>query len=1174
MKFTRKNYLELFRDGQAVVASGRNSNRHTSLVEAGEHAEQHAIEIGSPGEYEVRVNGGLYYVVKITNLVCDASLDPGSPPEAQAEFSLDATAYSGNENTNIQFNILRTIRTDQVCDVDWAVTNASVIPVSGTQRFQLGETTQGITVAAQPVDTNELGDVTLSNPVLISGPVSNPILGSPFTATFRVFDLDQPQDSFPRLAIMQIGGWGGTGVDSKPGGFDGRMARIAKHDLAVISPWRAWVSTGVTDPAPKKNTSTICPYIKTFNPNLIIYIYTVPTDASQGRLDNIEPWIFWGDTKADQERWWLYDGTGFIFPDDVKQAGGVFPDFQTNLSDGTTLDAAGLYAGEWLARANHANSGDAGDWATDGFGFRLEYGYDGVYQDIMRYEPRTSGDWDNDGTSDARDSVKGLAGKFNGDSRYHAEWSLLEPTFLHSGNYTKNPATLADYAQSIASGYQNFVNGVFMEALMGRTSSFESFAGWDGMMRYYKRAMTLNAAMDPQHTLFDNWETTGFSENDPNVWDVTHTLAGWGRYGLCSCLQDNGYYGYPTSGGYVDCNVLNEYDFDLGQPLTAPKYDGADPLISTSGSGYVADQLGVYWREYDNGLAAVNPKDNGDQTITLPSPGAGNQWDHLGAADFTEAVQDPDINDGAENVTTLTIKEREGQVIKRVKSWPINGWAMQGGYQIGDSPGQMTDEPKRTYNGEKDLHIYQSRHQSQVVAELARLQDYGANFPHCKLTPYVIPGEYSKTQNFSFTTHTRELINDPINGNLDWDLFNTTPVKVEADFNPTSLWKANESSVTPNNSLGESYPEAYHKMLHGFYQDGRIDFMHGMYHDVCPPVPQKVKINNGASGSNFDYEKDGSSTARTGDDANLPAGGGTLFRLGIQRFRDSYTALFGSERAYLENVTRYGFDYRNGNMTKFPLTDSEWFQSRDGGPFEGAESVLNLKATGTGYTNDGSGNPTPKEWFHRIALIKSSMKPDNLHPWGRAVLLTEVHLNDRVPETIDFDAHRLVGGMSALNGDMLGANRSKNVPSQPLDEFVFDWGDPINSNHPVDAMGVLNLTDATFVLRAADFTSGGANFHWIEFANVLWVVRTDWFSQGAGDNYGTGSTVNCELPDPGSGKKWIHPDLSAYTHPRSGLSTRNQAPTLNDGSDVLGGGSFGQIALLPAYTNMLRRVSV
>jgi len=188
MEFTRKNYLELFLDGHPVIADGRSSNRHSNLVEAGEHAEQYAEQIGLPGEYEVRIDGGLYYVIRVKELILDSSLDPVEPVEAQAVFTLDKTAYAGNELTNIQIFIDRSTRTDQELTVDWAVTNASVIPAAGTATFLVGESQVSIVVAAQEVDTNELGDVTLANPLYVSGPVSNPLLGSPQTATFSIFD--------------------------------------------------------------------------------------------------------------------------------------------------------------------------------------------------------------------------------------------------------------------------------------------------------------------------------------------------------------------------------------------------------------------------------------------------------------------------------------------------------------------------------------------------------------------------------------------------------------------------------------------------------------------------------------------------------------------------------------------------------------------------------------------------------------------------------------------------------------------------------------------------------------------------------------------------------------------------------------------------------------------------
>ncbi len=407
---------------------------------------------------------------------------------------------------------------------------------------------------------------------------------------------------FPHLAISAGSGWGSAFMDTLPGGFTGRMQRIARHDLAMIGPWRTWEYSGST--GPDKDRSDICAFIKSFNPNIIIYQYTIPTDASPGRLLSIEPFITWGENgpaggKADQEKWWLYDdGLGpRIFPTDVKFASGFFPDAQINLSDGTVADSAGLHGGEWMARAHYADSTDSGgDWITNGFGVKEAHDFDGVWQDILRHEPRTVGDWDNDGTQDARASVKGLAGKFNGDSKYHAEFDLLEPTLLHGGNMTQNagPNGTAEYNVTIASGYKDFVNSPFLEAIVGRTSSVESFAGWEAMMRYYKRGMSLAENMDPQHIFFEMW-------NVPVVYEATHSTSDFVRYGLCSCLMDNGYFGCIGGDVAIDAVIINEYDFNLGQAIDAPKYDGAEITTSNSGSGYVAFENGVHLREFDNG---------------------------------------------------------------------------------------------------------------------------------------------------------------------------------------------------------------------------------------------------------------------------------------------------------------------------------------------------------------------------------------------------------------------------------------------------------------------------------------------------------------------------------------------------------------------------------------------
>ena len=195
MKFTRKNYLELFLDDIPVIASSKSSNRHTSVIEAGEHAEEYAREINAPGDYEVRVDGGLYYVVKITDIVFDPTIPEPTPPAPEAELALDAASYIGNENDSIAFTIERTGDLNSVVDIDWAITNANATPVIGTERFQISIASILVTVNTGEVGPTEIGDVTLSNVVTISGAVNN-TLGAQFTATFTIIDLNLPLADF------------------------------------------------------------------------------------------------------------------------------------------------------------------------------------------------------------------------------------------------------------------------------------------------------------------------------------------------------------------------------------------------------------------------------------------------------------------------------------------------------------------------------------------------------------------------------------------------------------------------------------------------------------------------------------------------------------------------------------------------------------------------------------------------------------------------------------------------------------------------------------------------------------------------------------------------------------------------------------------------------------------
>jgi uncharacterized membrane protein len=70
-------------------------------------------------------------------------------------------------------------------------------------------------------------------------------------------------------------------------------------------------------------------------------------------------------------------------------------------------------------------------------------------------------------------------------------------------------------------------------------------------------------------------------------------------------------------------------------------------------------QNGVYRRDFENGIALVNPKGNGTQTVTLET-----SYKHL------SGTQAPTVNNG-QTVTTVTLNDRDGVILQRLTSQPV-----------------------------------------------------------------------------------------------------------------------------------------------------------------------------------------------------------------------------------------------------------------------------------------------------------------------------------------------------------------------------------------------------------------------------------------------------------------------------------------------------------------------
>jgi hypothetical protein len=177
---------------------------------------------------------------------------------------------------------------------------------------------------------------------------------------------------------------------------------------------------------------------------------------------------------------------------------------------------------------------------------------------------------------------------------------------------------------TVPTGYQNMLNGGLLESMIGQSYSVETWGGWKGMMKDYNTAMQVTSA--PKLVIFNQW-------GDPTDYQSF-------RYGFASCLMNDGYYSFSgNSQGYDSLVWFDEFNVNLGNATSLPPT--------------AAWQKGVWRRDFTNGIALVNPKGNGPQTVTLEGP-------------FVKinGSQDHAVNNG-QTVTAVTLQDRDGIILLR-----------------------------------------------------------------------------------------------------------------------------------------------------------------------------------------------------------------------------------------------------------------------------------------------------------------------------------------------------------------------------------------------------------------------------------------------------------------------------------------------------------------------------
>lgn len=389
------------------------------------------------------------------------------------------------------------------------------------------------------------------------------------------------KETFPRLMGMNIGS-----NDFRDQSYQEEISRLDVVILGFSPGWSSQWRTTVRDTVRA---------IKKRNPRILVGAYTILDES----LDDVGASVAERDkyVKLNHEGWWLRNAAGRKV-----QWTSEFHTWAINITEWTKPDSQGHRYPQWLAERD----------------YRMFFGpvpeLDIWYLDNVNYRPRVTADWNLDGhDDDPSDPVIAKAYR-EGHRRHWDAVRALAPTRLLLGNADND----LGYDE-----YRNQLGGVFFEALMGKSWSLETRAGWEKTMQRYFSGLENTA---PPHLV-------GF-----NVWGDPKNYRFF-RYAYASCLMGDGYFSFTDKNKpYSSVPWFDEYSIDLGKAIDPPQK--------------VAWYKGVYKRAFEKGVVIVNPTSHNIK-IDLSEP-----------LYLLAGRQDKDVNNGA-RVSRLTLHAKDGLILSR-----------------------------------------------------------------------------------------------------------------------------------------------------------------------------------------------------------------------------------------------------------------------------------------------------------------------------------------------------------------------------------------------------------------------------------------------------------------------------------------------------------------------------
>jgi hypothetical protein len=390
------------------------------------------------------------------------------------------------------------------------------------------------------------------------------------------------KDTYPRLGGMNIGAKNYDEVSYQ--------RDLAKLDVVILGFYRSWHGGG-------QAIQDAVRAIKAHNSKILVGQYTILNEAYDDPADTATRDIY---DKLYAEDWWLRDAAG-----QKVQWTADYGAWEVNFTAKAPADASGQRYPEWLAKRDEEVF----------FGPVPEF--DIWYFDNVMRQSRVHADFDRDGRTDDESSDV-MQTLFREGMR--SEWDAarrLRPNLLFMGN-TDSDLSYPEYAGQLGAAY--------LEGMIGESWSLETWSTWHDMMSRYRAVIANTAA--PHLVLFN---AHGDIDDFATV-----------RYGLSSCLMDDGYFSYTDSSvGYSCVPWFDEFGVDLGAAVDPPQQ--------------TAWRNGIYRRRFERGMVLVNPKGNGARAVTMDEAG----YRRLAGS------QAPLVNSGAvvPRDATVTLEERDGLLL-------------------------------------------------------------------------------------------------------------------------------------------------------------------------------------------------------------------------------------------------------------------------------------------------------------------------------------------------------------------------------------------------------------------------------------------------------------------------------------------------------------------------------